>query len=87
MILKVKVKANGYENKIVKREGDFLVVSVKSPREKGLANKNLIETLSKEFSIPKKAITIESGLTSIKKIVVIEESYANLVFERLSSVL
>ena len=86
MLLKVKVKANCYENKIIKREGAFLVVSIKAPREKGLANKNLIETLSKEFSIPKSSLTIKSGTTSIKKLIVIEDIYANLVFERLSSV-
>ncbi len=86
MLLKIKVKANSYENKILKKEGDCLVVSVKAPREKGLANKNLIATLSKEFSIPKNSISIKSGITSIKKLILIEEIHANLVFERLSSV-
>jgi uncharacterized protein (TIGR00251 family) len=84
MILKVKVKANSYQSKIVKKEGDFLVIHVKLPREKGLANKALIEILSKEFSTPKTAIKIQSGLTSIKKTIIIEEVYANFVFERLS---
>ena len=85
MLLKVKVKANSYINKLLKKEGDSLVISVKAPREKGLANKHLINTLSEAFSIPKEAITIQSGEFSLKKLIVIDDSYANLVFEKLSS--
>jgi uncharacterized protein (TIGR00251 family) len=40
---------------------------LKSPPEKGKANKELIEFLSKTLSIPKKEIEIISGLTSRKK--------------------
>lgn len=40
---------------------------LKSPPEKGKANKELIESLSKSLGIPKKEIEIISGLTSRKK--------------------
>ncbi len=84
MFLKVKVKANARINSIEKMEGEFLVVKVKSPREKGLANKNLIQTISDNFNIPKSAIVIKSGETSPKKILEIDDLYANLVFDKLS---
>jgi uncharacterized protein (TIGR00251 family) len=84
MFLKVKVKANARINSIEKMEGEFLVVKVKSPREKGLANKHLIQTLSDEFKVPKSAIFIKSGETSTKKILEIDDLYASLVFEKLS---
>jgi len=84
MFLKVKVKANAKINSIEKMEGEFLVVKVKSPREKGLANKHLIQTISDEFKIPKSSIAIKTGETSIRKILEIDDFYANLVFDKLS---
>lgn len=84
MFLRIRVKANAREDVIHKAEGDYLVVKVKAPREKGLANKALIKILSKEFAIPGSSISIKSGHTSLKKAIEIEESYANLVFEKLS---
>jgi uncharacterized protein len=44
---------------------------LKSPPEKGKANKELIELLSKALSIPKKEIEIIGGLTSRQKRVTI----------------
>lgn len=85
MFLRVKVKANSRENKIEKMVGDFLMVKVKSPREKGLANKALISLLCDTFKIPKTAIEIKSGSSAIKKLLLIDDAYASLVFEALSS--
>ncbi len=85
MFLRIRVKANAREDGVHKKEGDYLIVKVKAPREKGLANAALLKTLSKEFSIPLSAIFIKSGHTCVKKGIEIEESYANLVFEKLST--
>lgn len=85
MLLSLEIKANQFENKITKRNGNGLLIKLKAPREKGLANKALFKTLSKEFKIPQSAITIKSGKTSTKKIIEIETAYAGRVFERLST--
>jgi uncharacterized protein (TIGR00251 family) len=84
MLLRIKVKANTSLSKIHKMEGNYLVVYTKAPREKGLANKELIRLLSENFNVPKSAITIKSGNRSITKMLCIEDFYANLVFEGLS---
>lgn len=84
MLIRIKVKAGTSQSKVHKMEGNYLIVYTKSPREKGLANKELIELVSKNFSIPKSSITIKSGRTSIIKMLHIEESYAKLVFNSLS---
>ncbi|MCH9621684.1 MAG: hypothetical protein S4CHLAM20_11090 [Chlamydiia bacterium] len=84
MFIRVKIKPNNRINKIEKMEGDFLCIKVKSPREKGLANKDLIATLSLSFNIPKSAISIKSGLTSPNKMIEIDDTYASLVFDKLT---
>ncbi|MCH9617714.1 MAG: hypothetical protein SP4CHLAM5_10870 [Chlamydiia bacterium] len=84
MLLRIKVKANTSQSKIHKMEGNYLVVYTKAPREKGLANKELIGIISENFNISKSAITIQSGSTSVTKMIHIEDAYASLVFERLS---
>jgi uncharacterized protein len=84
MFIRIKVKANSRENKVDKMEGDYLTVKVKSPREKGLANNDLIKTLSLCFSIPKSSIEIKSGSTSPKKMIIIDDVYASIVFDKLS---
>lgn len=85
MFLKVKVKAHAKEEGVFKQEGGFLIVKVKAPREKGLANCALLKTLSTKFKIPLSAISIKSGSTSLKKIINIDPAYAQCVFEVLSS--
>ena len=66
--LKVKVRANSYENKILdydKARG-MLNVSVKAPAVKNKANLELIKFLSK---LTKKRVNIVSGLTSKTKVI------------------
>ena len=85
MLLQVKVKANAKINRALKIKGGYLEVFVSPPREKGLANKALIKTLSDFFGIPKSSIEIKKGLTSVIKSIEIEKCYANKVFSKLSS--
>lgn len=57
-----------------------LKCALTSAPEKGKANKELIEFLSKSLSLPKKDITIINGLTSRQKKVSIQ---LNITFEQL----
>ena len=66
--LKVKVRANSYENKILDydEERDMLNVSIKAPAVKNKANLELIKFLSK---LTKKRASIVRGLNSKTKVV------------------
>ena len=66
--LKVKVRANSYENKILDydKERDMLNVSIKAPAVKNKANLELIKFLSK---LTKKRVNIVSVLTSKTKVI------------------
>jgi uncharacterized protein (TIGR00251 family) len=62
--LKIKVKPSSNKNKIVKMEDGTFKIWVKSPPEKGKANKELQKYLKKVTGIP---VKITSGLTSENK--------------------
>ena len=66
--LKVKVRANSYENKILDydKERDMLNVSIKAPAVKNKANLELMKFLSK---LTKKRTNIVRGLNSKTKVV------------------
>ena len=66
--LKVKVRVNSYENKILDydKERDMLNVSIKAPAVKNKANLELIKFLSK---LTKKRVNIIRGLNSKTKVV------------------
>lgn len=66
MNIRIKVIANASKDR-VKNEGDILKVYVTAQREKGKANKRLIDTLAKHFKISKSDIEIVSGEKSNKK--------------------
>lgn len=46
-----------------------LAVSVKSPPERGRANRELVRRLANHFGVPESSVRIVSGLASRKKIV------------------
>ena len=54
---------------LVKMEDGSLKVSVKAPADKGKANKELIDMLSKEFDVAKDKIKIISGAGTRKKLI------------------
>ena len=72
MDVKVKVIPKASKNAIVGFDGDVLKVKLTTVPEKGLANKALIDLLSKTFKIPKSAITILKGESSSSKILRID---------------
>jgi len=68
----VSVKTNASKSEVIAYEDSCLKVRLKAIREKGKANKALIELLSSHFQVPKSFITIESGFTSPLKRIRIE---------------
>lgn len=68
-VLKVKVIPRSSMNKIAGFEGDILKVKVTSAPIEGLANRDLIQLLSKRLRVAKEKIEIISGHTSRVKTV------------------
>lgn len=69
MKIKLFVVPNSSHNIIVGWHTDALKIKVAAPPAKGKANKVLIEFLSNEWNIPKKAITIIKGFKSRNKVI------------------
>lgn len=69
MTIKVEIKPNSKENKILEFKDNILKIKIKAPQVEGKANKELIDFLSKEFNTPKTSIIIKSGIFSRKKII------------------
>ena len=67
MILAVRVIPRSPRSKIDGRRGDAILVRLAAPPVEGAANEALIDLLSREFHLPKRQITIVSGLTSRDK--------------------
>ena len=57
----------------------LLKVSVTAPPEDGKANKALIALLSKEWGLPKSALSLLTGETSRQKVILIEGETAALM--------
>ena len=69
----VKVRAGAKQSSVdgwvIINDKEYLKLSIKSPPEKGKANKEIIEYLAEELAIPKSDIEITSGKTSQFKVV------------------
>ncbi len=73
MILDVKVKTKQQSNSITQVEDGTYKISVKALPDKNKANIQVIDILSKHFDIPKSQIIIQTGKTSTKKRIILEE--------------
>jgi len=69
VILKIKVKPNAKRTEIVKKDNNEWKIKISAPPVNGLANKELISVLAKEFDIPASNIEIKKGLKSKEKLV------------------
>jgi len=71
ILLKVRAgaKQSSVDGWIIINDKEYLKLSIKSPPEKGKANKEIIEYLAEELAIPKSDIEITSGKTSQFKVV------------------
>jgi len=50
-------------------DGDEISISIKSPPERGKANRELVKKLAAHFGVAEERVRIISGLTSRKKLV------------------
>lgn len=73
MRIKVKVIPNARERKLEKVSDREYRVYVRSPPERGRANRELVWVLAKRFGVPTSRVRIVKGLTSRNKLVEIEE--------------
>lgn len=62
--LKVKILSNSSKNEIIGIENDRLKIKIQAVREKGKANKEIVQFVAKLLKIPKSKISISSGNTS-----------------------
>lgn len=81
----VQVQPNARKNEIVDFKDGVLKVKISAPPVKGKANKELIGFLSDRFEISKSSITIEKGLTSKRKGLIIEGLSQDEVSNRMTS--
>lgn len=80
-ILYIKVKANSRQENIsliTENEKNYLLIKIKAVPENGKANKELIDFLSKKFSIAKSQISIKSGEHSTIKQVLLKSNLNGL---------
>ncbi len=71
--LLLKIRAGAKQNSVdgwgTINDKEYLKLSIKSPPEKGKANKAIIKYLARELSIPKANIEITFGKTSQFKVI------------------
>lgn len=67
MIVEIKVVPSSGKSKFIIDKSGRLKCYLKSPAERGLANHELIQVLSKALKVPQNKITIVSGATSRNK--------------------
>jgi uncharacterized protein len=70
--LKIKVEPRSSGKGIAGSIGDIIKIKLHAPPVGGAANEELIEVLSEEFGIKKRAIKIISGQSSKNKVIEIE---------------
>jgi len=68
----MQIQPNARRNEVLGFEYGVLRVKIAAPPVKGKANRELIDFLSKLLGVSKGSITIEKGLTSRRKLVMIE---------------
>ena len=68
----VKVHPRAKKNAIVGELGDALKVSVCAPPAEGKANEACIEFLATLLNVPRSSVTIASGRTGRKKVILVQ---------------
>lgn len=68
----VQVQPNARQNKVVRLGDGVLHLRIAAPATKGKANKELLKLLSGILGVPKTHVTIERGMISKKKTIVIQ---------------
>jgi len=71
-ILEVHVKPRAKRDEIIGPHNSRLKISLKAPPVEGKANEALLKFLAKKLGLPRKKLTLISGLTSRQKSIYIE---------------
>lgn len=72
MILDVHVQPGAKRSEFAGRHGERVKIRLAAPPVDGRANEALIEFLAAHYGVPKRSVTIASGLRSRRKRVVID---------------
>lgn len=72
MYIKVRVTAGARKEKVERLDETTLVISVREPAARNLANKRIREILCKEYTVGSNAVRLVSGHQSQSKIFDIE---------------
>ncbi len=73
--VRVKVRAGSGVNVVVGPRNDELIVKVRSPAQKGRANRDLISLMAEVWGVPKRSLTLVSGLRSTHKHISLSPEY------------
>lgn len=76
MILDLHVQPGAARSEFAGRHGERIKVRIAAPAADGRANQGLIEFLADYFGVPRRNVTIVSGLKSRRKRVAIEGAEA-----------
>ncbi len=71
IVLELHVQPGAKRTEFAGKHGDRIKVRLAAPPVDGKANEALIEFLAAEYGVPKRNVTIESGLSSRQKRVAI----------------
>jgi uncharacterized protein (TIGR00251 family) len=82
--LPVKVQPGAGRNEVAGFSGGVLQIKIAAPPEKGRANRELIDFLSRLLDVRKSAIAIVKGATSRNKLIAVEGLTASEILRRLS---
>lgn len=69
MRVSIRVKSRSKKRAIIEQADGSYLVHTNKARENGQANADVVDILSKHFSVPKSSITIKSGHGSARKII------------------
>ncbi len=81
--LSVKVNPNAKCDEITGWRDGAIQVKIAAPPEKGKANKELVDFLSRTLGVKKSAISIIKGQTSRNKVIIIEGMTREEIIKRL----
>ena len=84
-LLPVKVHPGASCNEITGFTGGVLQVKIAAPPEKGKANKELTDFLSRRLDVKKSSISITKGETGRNKLIAIEGLSPDEIIKRLSA--
>lgn len=83
-MLPVKVHPGANRNKITSFSDGILYVKISAPPDKGKANLELIDFLSRSLGVSKSSITIIKGTTTRNKLISIDNLPPEEIIKRLS---